>query len=344
MFWPPGLLATPVAPAAAAMPQGSRGVFIRAERASLPSHASDMLAVRTGQLTAGDSHPIRPAALSAAPIQAQCRQDSALFRAAVWRFDAIRLSVAQTPQSRARPFGDLTRSGSESSRVGRVGGLPQGWAPRSGQTPTAPPFDLPRPDGPPPGCHVPSTSLGPGLDAPVSLLALQPSESCFPWMKRRGWACQSRSLIGFAKRRPWLVSRPTVILRCPQLPGAICPPALLLLRGTADCDGAHDVDRPAMRAGSGSSASRPRGNKGPEHSNEPAGDLLTEASGAEQRRALVRRFAGSASKPSRAAPRDGGKTSDVHFVHSVHSVQPRVTAGTHRPSTSSTSSTPCSPA
>jgi len=167
-----------------------------------------------------------------------------MLRAAVWRFDAIRLRVIKSPQSRwpSTP----------------------GGAPPSGRTPTAPPFAPPRPDGPPPGCHVPSTSLGPGLDAPASLLALQPSESCFPWMKRRGWACQSRSLIGFAKRRPWLVSRPTVILRCPQLPGAICPPALRLLRGTADCGGAHDVDRPAMRAGSRSSASRPRGNKGPE--------------------------------------------------------------------------------
>jgi hypothetical protein len=47
--------------------QGSRGVYVRAERESLPSHASDMLAVRTEQLTAGDFHPIRLAALSTAP-------------------------------------------------------------------------------------------------------------------------------------------------------------------------------------------------------------------------------------------------------------------------------------
>src|SRR2546422_9848297 len=48
-------------------PQGSRDFSIRAEPASLPSQASDMLAVRTRQLTAEDSHLIRLAALSAAP-------------------------------------------------------------------------------------------------------------------------------------------------------------------------------------------------------------------------------------------------------------------------------------
>ncbi len=68
MFRPPSLLATQVAPTVAVLsPQGSRGVYIRAERMSLPPHASDMLVVRTGQLTTGDSHPIRLAALSAAP-------------------------------------------------------------------------------------------------------------------------------------------------------------------------------------------------------------------------------------------------------------------------------------
>jgi len=49
---------------------GSRGVSIRASHGSLPPRASDMLAVRTGQLTAGDFHPIRSAALSAAPLTA----------------------------------------------------------------------------------------------------------------------------------------------------------------------------------------------------------------------------------------------------------------------------------
>ena len=47
---------------------GSRGVSIRASHGSLPPRASDMLAVRTGQLTAGDFHPIGSAALSAAPL------------------------------------------------------------------------------------------------------------------------------------------------------------------------------------------------------------------------------------------------------------------------------------
>ncbi len=67
-FRPPSLLATQIAPTVAVQnPQGSRGVYIRAERMSLPSYASDMLVVRTGQLTTGDFHPIRLPALSAAP-------------------------------------------------------------------------------------------------------------------------------------------------------------------------------------------------------------------------------------------------------------------------------------
>jgi hypothetical protein len=49
---------------------------------------------------------------------------------APWRSDAFRLSVAQTPRSRARPFGDLTRSGSESPRVRRVAHLSHQGAPR----------------------------------------------------------------------------------------------------------------------------------------------------------------------------------------------------------------------
>ncbi len=40
-----------------APPQGSRDFYIRASRGSLPPPAPDMLAVRIGQLTAGDSHP-----------------------------------------------------------------------------------------------------------------------------------------------------------------------------------------------------------------------------------------------------------------------------------------------
>ncbi len=47
-------------------PYGSRDVYIRASHGLLPPHVSDMLAVRIGQLTAEDFHPIRLAALSAA--------------------------------------------------------------------------------------------------------------------------------------------------------------------------------------------------------------------------------------------------------------------------------------
>jgi hypothetical protein len=48
MFRPPSLLASQIAPTAMAMPSGGRGFYVRAERASLPPHAPDMLAVRTG--------------------------------------------------------------------------------------------------------------------------------------------------------------------------------------------------------------------------------------------------------------------------------------------------------
>ena len=52
-FRPPGLFATPVSPAAAAKcPQGSRDFYTRADHASLPLHASSMLAVWYRQLTA----------------------------------------------------------------------------------------------------------------------------------------------------------------------------------------------------------------------------------------------------------------------------------------------------
>src|SRR5712691_5115009 len=48
-------------------PHGSRGLYVRASRGSLPPHAPDRLAVRIGPLTAEDVHLIRCAALSAAP-------------------------------------------------------------------------------------------------------------------------------------------------------------------------------------------------------------------------------------------------------------------------------------
>jgi len=46
---------------------GSCDFYIRASHDSLPHHAPDMLNVRIGQLTFGDFHPIRSAALPAAP-------------------------------------------------------------------------------------------------------------------------------------------------------------------------------------------------------------------------------------------------------------------------------------
>jgi hypothetical protein len=58
MFRPPSLLATRVVPTAGADRQGSCDFYFRAPCESLPSRMSDMLAVRIGQLTAGDFHPI----------------------------------------------------------------------------------------------------------------------------------------------------------------------------------------------------------------------------------------------------------------------------------------------
>ena len=46
MFRPPSLLAFQIAPTASAKPKGGQGFYVRAERASLPRHAPDMLAVR----------------------------------------------------------------------------------------------------------------------------------------------------------------------------------------------------------------------------------------------------------------------------------------------------------
>lgn len=68
MFRPPSLLATQVAPTDMnnQLSYGSRDVYFRAPQGLLPHLTSDMLAVRIGQLTAGDLHPIRLAASSAA--------------------------------------------------------------------------------------------------------------------------------------------------------------------------------------------------------------------------------------------------------------------------------------
>jgi hypothetical protein len=69
MFRPSGLLASQTVPTAATLsPQGSRGFDIRAEHASLPPHASDLLTTRPGNWWCGDLHPTRFATLSAAPV------------------------------------------------------------------------------------------------------------------------------------------------------------------------------------------------------------------------------------------------------------------------------------
>src|SRR5580700_1437796 len=62
------LLPSQIAPTAMAMPKGGRGFYVRAEHASLPPHASDMLTTCPGNWWCGDLHPTRFTALSAAPV------------------------------------------------------------------------------------------------------------------------------------------------------------------------------------------------------------------------------------------------------------------------------------
>jgi len=65
MFRPPSFLVSQIVPTAAVLPQGSRDFYFRAERASLPLHAPDMLTVRiqvidgTRTFTLLDSQPCR---------------------------------------------------------------------------------------------------------------------------------------------------------------------------------------------------------------------------------------------------------------------------------------------
>ncbi len=70
MFRPPDLLATQVAPTAV-VPLGSRGFYVRAEPVLLPSQASDMLAVRIGQLTAWGLTPHKIRGLAGRSLETQ---------------------------------------------------------------------------------------------------------------------------------------------------------------------------------------------------------------------------------------------------------------------------------
>jgi hypothetical protein len=90
IFRLPSLLATQIVLTAGLQCgcQGGRGVYIRAERSSLPPRASDMLAVRIGQLTAEvfhlldlqpcwllrTSHSVNRAHLLASTLLARCRR------------------------------------------------------------------------------------------------------------------------------------------------------------------------------------------------------------------------------------------------------------------------------
>ena len=67
MFRPLTLLATLTAPTKQLL-FSSSDFYIRPPHGLLPPRVPDMLTVRTGQLTVGDFHPIKPTALSAVPI------------------------------------------------------------------------------------------------------------------------------------------------------------------------------------------------------------------------------------------------------------------------------------
>jgi hypothetical protein len=62
----PGRSDFPIPPSHLRM-HSSGDFYLRTPHGSLPPRVPDILAVRTGQLTAGDFHPIRSAALSAVP-------------------------------------------------------------------------------------------------------------------------------------------------------------------------------------------------------------------------------------------------------------------------------------
>ncbi len=68
MFRPLPLLATLTAPTNASMIHSSGDFYFRTYHGSLPPRVPDILAVRTGQLTAEDLNPIKSAALSAVPM------------------------------------------------------------------------------------------------------------------------------------------------------------------------------------------------------------------------------------------------------------------------------------
>jgi len=92
---------------------------------------------------------------------------------ALWRSGSIRLSLAQNASRAAQSgsechpsrFGDPAQSGSVWLRMPQSGSLSARSHTRAIRWRKHPP----RPDGPPSGCHVLSTFLAPGLDAPASL-------------------------------------------------------------------------------------------------------------------------------------------------------------------------------
>jgi len=69
MFRPPSLLAPQVVPTAVRiLPQGSPGFYVRAERASSPPHAPDILTVRIQAIDGTGTFSLLVSVLSAAPL------------------------------------------------------------------------------------------------------------------------------------------------------------------------------------------------------------------------------------------------------------------------------------
>src|SRR5712692_8821356 len=97
MFRPPNVLASRSFPPLRIQPQGGRDFYIRAERASLPPHAPDILTVRiqaidgTRTFASQDSQPCRLLPASSRFIPAHCNGDVSPLQ-----FNLTRLPVSAT--------------------------------------------------------------------------------------------------------------------------------------------------------------------------------------------------------------------------------------------------------
>jgi len=105
-FRPQVLLATQVAPTAVVSPRGSRGVDTRAKHMSLPSCASGLLVVRTGQLTTEDFHLLdsQPCRLLLFPYMLGVLDRAGSRRISRYRYAGYGLPPSSTASAPRREF------------------------------------------------------------------------------------------------------------------------------------------------------------------------------------------------------------------------------------------------